>query len=611
VIRIIGNHELLYLLRHAEGKWAGQVERLKERGNIRGFDEKFWANDEELIGLIKEDIREGRLIGVYELGGTVFSHGVIMPTFEEDLKDKVGWSVSDPVVFADTVNKILRNAIETNNYDSFIFGIGFSFHDYSYGITGYYFSKLDERDMDKFSFPQVVFHDPTPFSKSKKIGVKKAQAKNISVVDADVGMAPYYKSGRGAVVFENGIAMAAYPAVRQVEDLNGLLNSLSIFLESLDIAFNFDTFLSWFDRLDNSLELSKPEDIESFKLIMDGLDPRIRARIAYNIERFEAERSRYFLNLKRIFGMPDFYENDVLARLSVISYMATHTSSAEEIAAAVTSSEGFQLTGKPEKKGEDYIFRFRKENNEYVIRLKKDFSLALDNIRPGETGIITVNLWEQPSHEYVVEITDNARSIFNSIGYGSEWGKGSVVVNLASGSNTIAWKSFINVDRANIYKGAARFLQADYLEEGFMEKLQGSLKSGEKPKAVLLYNAWDYITLFYAGNHLMGLKDEDRQRISFEEHFSNIWKNIVPDDGDFVFVDYMPPSARDIDESQEIVLRVEELIKDKGGETIASITRIKDAKSGYIIGLAVKKKNLEPSVRMKILQGQPALREAI
>jgi len=212
VIRIIGNHELTYLLRHAEGEWTGKIEILKLIGSIRGFDEKLWTDDKEVVRLIKEDIRQGRLLGVYELGGTVFSHGVIIPTFEEDLENDTGKFVSDPVIFMQTVNNMLKSAVETNNYDSVIFGLGFDFNDYSYGIAGFYFKELDERYMDVFSFPQVVFHDPEPFSKSKKIEVKKAPEKNISVVDADVGMTPHYGSGRGAVVFENGIAMAAYPA---------------------------------------------------------------------------------------------------------------------------------------------------------------------------------------------------------------------------------------------------------------------------------------------------------------------------------------------------------------------------------------------------------------
>lgn len=155
-------------------------------------------------------------------------------------------------------------------------------------------------------------------------------------------------------------------------------DSLIILMESWDTAFNLDALSNWFDRLETSLALSKPENIELLKLKMDELDPKTIARIAYNTERFNNEKNVKFPNLREIFSIPGFYKDNALAELSIISYMATYLS-IEELAAADFGA--FKLIEKPFKKGEDYVFKFIKENTEYTVRLKKDFSLELEGVK--------------------------------------------------------------------------------------------------------------------------------------------------------------------------------------------------------------------------------------
>ena len=380
VIRIIGNHEILYLLKHAEGRWSGLVEKFKREKKISGFDENIWANDEELVGLIRDDISKGRLIGVYELGGTLFSHGVITPGLTKNLSDELedtedaDSDLNDPVIFTGVVNSILKKSIGTNNFDSVIYDMG-GLNSQVHGISSFYFKELNnfaDTLVDSMPFSMVVFHDPHTFIKAKKIPVKKGEKKNISIVCADVGMTSYYDSGRAAVVFENGIATAAYPVVpkdtAEVRVAAGtsyqMLKDLLAVLEDSNLKVLLDNFL----RLETS-------DLEAIALEINNLLPEDRARIAYHIKMFE-ENNIYLSNFKRFFKMPEFYKNEILAQLSILPYSATYYKG-EELK-AVDFGE-FELIGDPVKDGEDYIFKFGKENAEYTVRLKKDFSLELES----------------------------------------------------------------------------------------------------------------------------------------------------------------------------------------------------------------------------------------
>ncbi len=200
-------------------------------------------------------------------------------------------------------------------------------------------------------------------------------------------------------------------------------------------------------------------------------------------------------------------------------------------------------------------------------------------------------------------MSNNVLGIFKAVGYEDELAvfSGNVILNLGSGSNPISWENFINVDENRQMKAyGSRFFAGDYLEDDFMARLrQNGLKPQERIKAILLYNSWDYITKIYLEADLINIPDTTtREKLAFRMHFNKIWDNIVPNGRDFVFLDYMPPNVyRHPASSEEIVLTIEEIIKKIGRGKIEKIIRIKDRKSGKIVGLLVRKR---PSTNLQI-----------
>jgi SAM-dependent methyltransferase len=243
VVRLIGNHELYYLLRYDKGRLKGLVEQFKNKGYLRGFDEDLWADDKELLKILREDIRHGRLIGAYQLGGKVFTHAAVSPEALEYLGVESGEDVTLPKTFCAVVNKTLRSSAKASMFDSVIFATGemagwrFSgiFSEYSIEMVlkclGYqpfvvqslsYMSavKILKKEMgdgsgevDKFAFDEVVFHDPRLFMGLMDIGVIRGKKTQKSLVCADVGMGACFGSGRASVLFEGGGVYKVLPKV--------------------------------------------------------------------------------------------------------------------------------------------------------------------------------------------------------------------------------------------------------------------------------------------------------------------------------------------------------------------------------------------------------------
>ena len=210
VIRIIGNHELFRLLLHAEGLWPGQMERLIKGGEAFRDIEGLLDEGEELLELIREDIREGRLIAAHELGKKVFTHGIVTKRLLRYLSEVYTVDINDPTVFANTCNDILKTAVENNNFDNIIFSLGKGvISDRVKGITTFYFGNSTPGSIDRLPFDLVVAHDPSYFETNKRIGVIRG-ASGRSAINTDVGMSPHYCDGRGAVVFKNGIASEVF-----------------------------------------------------------------------------------------------------------------------------------------------------------------------------------------------------------------------------------------------------------------------------------------------------------------------------------------------------------------------------------------------------------------
>lgn len=260
VVRLIGNHELYYLLRYDKGRWEGLIEVLKKKEYLRGFDEGLWEDDKELVKILREDIQNNLLIGAYQVGGKVFTHAAVSPEVIEYLGLESEEDVTQPKVFCEVVNRILKSSVKASRFDSVIFAkngsadwkLGGIFSEYPSEMIlqglGYpvsvtqSFSPLSlvkllikeagdgSGDVDKFSFDEVVFHDPRPFLGLMDIVVIKGKKSQKSLVFADVGMVECFGGGRAAILFEGGGVYKVLPkAVLMQEDSDEYFHSLPDF----------------------------------------------------------------------------------------------------------------------------------------------------------------------------------------------------------------------------------------------------------------------------------------------------------------------------------------------------------------------------------------------
>ncbi|MDO8603202.1 MAG: glycogen/starch/alpha-glucan phosphorylase [Candidatus Omnitrophota bacterium] len=163
--------------------------------------------------------------------------------------------------------------------------------------------------------------------------------------------------------------------------LNDTIRPLLVLLENSESAFDLHTLLGFFQDLEANPALSDPEDMNLFRLEMDKLSSKAKVRIAYNMEMLKNEKNADFPKLRSVFNIPEFYEYEILAQLSIIPYMATYTSSINEIAAIADNRGGFRLAGKPVEENDGYVFRFLKDGKKYEVFLAKNFDLRLrDNL---------------------------------------------------------------------------------------------------------------------------------------------------------------------------------------------------------------------------------------
>ncbi|MDD4899260.1 MAG: ATP-binding protein [Candidatus Omnitrophica bacterium] len=211
LVRIIGNHELMYLLRHEHGEWDGAIDFYRFNGAISGMDESLCNNDAELVAALREDIKNGDLLAVYECGGKLFSHGVVSANLIWELS-KTHPGVEDPRVFAQSDNQLLQEAAAENKFENIIFclKLGGIIHRDIDGVTSGYFRNLTDTQIDNLPFDEVVFHDYRYFDSNGSIGVKTGRNTSRSVICGDVAMSAPYVSGRAAVVFRDGLPYASY-----------------------------------------------------------------------------------------------------------------------------------------------------------------------------------------------------------------------------------------------------------------------------------------------------------------------------------------------------------------------------------------------------------------
>ncbi|MDD4956121.1 MAG: metallophosphoesterase [Candidatus Omnitrophica bacterium] len=268
VVRLIGNHELFYLYKHARGRWKGQAERLRREDMIRGFNEALWHNDRELVGMIREDIRNGNLIGAYSLGGKVFTHGVILPGLVDAFQAEYVGDISDPDTFSYAVNDTLRDSARSNRFDSVIFSSAPGIiNDNIWGIADYYFSKVSLLAMDWMPFDEVVFHDPHPFQEEGRLGVITDSDGEKSIVDVDVGMTTSYGSGRAALVFQEGRVLGAYPKLGREYTAPNVGSGLLRLVKQA----NEERHKQYVENLKDKLEYLNKESLSLYRAVVKGM----------------------------------------------------------------------------------------------------------------------------------------------------------------------------------------------------------------------------------------------------------------------------------------------------------------------------------------------------
>ncbi|MBD3295822.1 MAG: FHA domain-containing protein [Candidatus Omnitrophica bacterium] len=313
VIRLLGNHELFYLMRRARGKWKGMVEHFKREGDFRGFDEQLWKDDLALASMLRKDIRDGRIQAAYTYGGKVFSHGFIDDKLIIRLNDETGRPVWRPEVFCETANDILTASVKRDNYDSILFSFAMGVVDDEVdGLFSKYFTdtvlaasgydpnsgrlvtagrrarlavrKLQKGSayLDKLPFDQVCFHDPFIYMLNGHIPVFRGESSSRSAVCADVGMTAEYGSGRAALVFRKGMPLEAKPPERTAQNTTGRNQGHQKSLEALtDLdamkeAFSDTTALSrGFSILQNGVvgkRLISPRDVGQLNPRVTGFD---------------------------------------------------------------------------------------------------------------------------------------------------------------------------------------------------------------------------------------------------------------------------------------------------------------------------------------------------
>jgi hypothetical protein len=138
---------------------------------------------------------------------------------------------------------------------------------------------------------------------------------------------------------------------------------LLVELEQVKMAFNFEKIRASFSSLNDKI---LPENLNYFKTEIETLSPKTKVRIIYHINRLEKEGIS-LPNLKNIFTMPEFYKNEILAGLDIIPYIRSYGFSLEEINSAEFGKE-YELLGKPVKRGDAYIFRLKKDGEEYIVK---------------------------------------------------------------------------------------------------------------------------------------------------------------------------------------------------------------------------------------------------
>ena len=200
VIRLIGNHEMAYLFHLSEDP----TDKIRVLAMQRSLDKDLLA-DREFIGGIAEDIRNRNLVAAYEVGGKVFTHGMVTKSMGDAIRGtRRDMSNAD---FVSEVNRTVSDGVARGDYSHPVFNIGHGKDGEDPGIFAAYITKIGYYGDIYDAFEQVVGHDPTGKRLKAAVGGK--------VICVDVGMTGHYGSGRVGIVFENGRVYRITPSAQE------------------------------------------------------------------------------------------------------------------------------------------------------------------------------------------------------------------------------------------------------------------------------------------------------------------------------------------------------------------------------------------------------------
>jgi len=145
-------------------------------------------------------------------------------------------------------------------------------------------------------------------------------------------------------------------------DMNKLIKEL----EHKSIAFNPDELDSSFITLDKNISHGQTD---YFKEVFNAMSAINKIRIAYNINRLKKE-GVVLVNLEQVFQMPEFYKDDTLSALDIIPYMISYELTKGDM--NFLNFGEFKLIREPLKKGNVWIFMFRRGDKEYAVSFNVD-----------------------------------------------------------------------------------------------------------------------------------------------------------------------------------------------------------------------------------------------
>ncbi|MFH1878177.1 MAG: metallophosphoesterase, partial [Candidatus Omnitrophota bacterium] len=231
VVRLMGNHEILYLLdaEYDEKDPALDKRRLDAvRINVSRSRRTMNIPENEipeLLKILREDIENNNIVAVYQKGGKMFSHSVITSYIIQDVlgeadaekANDASYKNQRRAEFEKEVNERLRSAVKNNIFTDPIFNMGKDIDVELEEKAGVFFGYIRNcyllnrtLGVAQSEFDQVVGHDPLLWD-IKAVPIRSGEG---SIIGVDVGMSEGFAERgspcpRKALVFKEGSVFIA------------------------------------------------------------------------------------------------------------------------------------------------------------------------------------------------------------------------------------------------------------------------------------------------------------------------------------------------------------------------------------------------------------------